>query len=282
MRKLGDAWVPSAARTMGGMLSFPRSAALVPELLVRESSASTNDELVALAGGLPDFATLVTANQTAGKGRLGRTWVAPAGSALAISVLVRPRVPGGEPLEVDRYGWLPLAAGLAMADAVAASGVRGAAVKWPNDVLIRERKVCGVLAELIPGGVVIGAGVNTAMTADELPVPTATSLAVENAWNGDHDALVAGYLSSLRALVADYLRAGGDADASGLHERVTEACDTLGRMVRVDLPDGTQRVGLAASIDRSGRLVVRDRSDGKEFPVAAGDVVHVRSVDDGA
>ena len=119
-------------------MHLPASERLVPRLLVRATSPSTNAELVTLARTeeLPAYTTLVTDDQTAGRGRLDRSWVAPAGTALAISVLVTPRL-GDEPLPLERYGWLAIAAGVAMTETVAgmlpAASVR---FKWPNDVLV--------------------------------------------------------------------------------------------------------------------------------------------------
>ena len=250
-------------------MHLPASQALVPELVVHASSPSTNAELAdrARSETLPGFTTLVTDDQTAGRGRLDRSWTAPAGSALAISVLIDPGT-----LPPERFGWLPIAAGVAMTQTVAellpASAV---GFKWPNDVLVGGRKICGVLAELLPERrlVVIGAGVNTAMTAEQLPVPTATSLAVEGL-HPDPDTVLAGYLGRLRALVEAYLAEGGDAAASGLSELATRLCVSIGREVRVDLPDGRVLEGVATGLDRDGRLVVGGEA------IAAGDVTHAR------
>jgi len=264
-------------------MDYPASRAIVPELIVLESSPSTNAELAARARGakLSSFTTIVTTDQTAGHGRLGRTWVAPAGSALAVSVLVVPKTASG-PLPLDRFGWLPIAAGVAMTGAVAeVLPEASTGFKWPNDVLVNGRKVCGVLAELLPelGGVVIGAGVNLGMTVEQLPVETATSLAIEGAEpeQATPDTVLAGYLSRLRALVDGYLAAEGDAEASGLAGQARSHCITLGRGVRVELPDGTVIAGTAVALDADGRLVVR-RADGSDETVAAGDVTHARMV----
>src|SRR4029453_7179606 len=98
-------------------MDYPASRELVPELTVRASTPSTNAELAerARGAGLPSFTTVVTTDQTAGRGRLGRDWVTPPGSALAVSVLIVPRTPSG-PLALERFGWLPIAAGIAVTD----------------------------------------------------------------------------------------------------------------------------------------------------------------------
>jgi BirA family biotin operon repressor/biotin-[acetyl-CoA-carboxylase] ligase len=138
--------------------------------------------------------------------------------------------------------------------------------------------VCGILAELTAGGdVVIGSGLNTTMTAEQLPVPTATSLVLEGADRGElEDRAVSGYLRTLQQLVGDFLAAGGDAVSSGVHRRVSEACTSLGRRVRVELPGAAPLHGEAVELDTSGRLLVRDDSTGRVVAVAAGDVTHLR------
>jgi BirA family biotin operon repressor/biotin-[acetyl-CoA-carboxylase] ligase len=275
-----------------GVGQLPLSRREVPQLLWRDSAGSTNTELVRLAADsdLPAFTTLITTNQTAGRGRLDRSWIAPAGSALAVSVVVR--APSGS--GVEGLGWLPLAAGTAMSDAVTAVLPDGVPVglKWPNDVQIDGRKVCGILSELVPHGasqraasagvaVVIGAGLNLTMPADQLPVPTATSLMLAGA---DVDAVdparlidrvLAAYLHSLTELVTALWQSEGDADRSGLRAAVVERCSTIGREVRVELPGGEQLIGRAVGIDTIGRLEVRDNAD-RVMAVAAGDIVHLR------
>lgn len=267
---------------------LPLSTEQVPRLLQLSSTTSTNAELVRLAmvgdqGGLPPFTTLVTDNQTAGRGRRGRAWLAPPGTALAISVLLRPVDPAGAILDASRFSWLPLAAGVAMTDAVSAM-LPGAAVgfKWPNDVQVGGRKICGVLGELLPSGdgVVMGAGVNVTMSAQELPVLTATSVSIEAADGselGDRlkDGVLAGFLAGLVTLVGTYGAHAGDAEASGLRAAAVERCTTLGREVRAELPGGAELTGTAIGIDLLGRLEIRTRS-GRVEAVAAGDIIHLR------
>jgi BirA family biotin operon repressor/biotin-[acetyl-CoA-carboxylase] ligase len=254
-------------------MELPRSAALVARLEVLDEIGSTNTELVRLVAADPHRwpapAVLVTDSQTAGRGRLGRSWSAPAGGSLAISVLLRPRVPH------ERLSWLSLAAGAAMTEALA--GLRVAArSKWPNDVLIGGRKVCGVLAEALAdgSGAVVGAGLNHAADREALPVPTATSLAAEGGPT-DPDLLVAAYLERLLALVAAFEAAAGDPDASGLRAAVLAASDTIGRRVRVGRADGAV-VGVAVDIDRAGRIVVDLGPTLGTTACATGDVEHLR------
>ena len=250
-------------------LARARDVAARLELLPR--TGSTNADLRERADdveGWPHLSVLVTRNQTAGRGRLDRTWVAPDGASLAVSVLLR-RLPA----DPAARGWIPLAAGAAMAEAASAQlPGRDVAVKWPNDVLVDGRKICGILAEATTDAVIVGSGVNTAMTAEQLPVPTATSFAVLGV-EVDEDRLLADYLRSLSAFVAA-LAADDDAVASGLHAAVTARCATLGLVVRVSLPGDVVLEGLATALDSQGRLLVS--VDGSERAISAGDVVHVR------
>ncbi|PJJ71205.1 BirA family biotin operon repressor/biotin-[acetyl-CoA-carboxylase] ligase [Diaminobutyricimonas aerilata] len=262
-------------------MHLPRSSAVATELIVLDRTGSTNDVLLGGAAELPEFAVVLTTDQTAGRGRMGRQWVAPPGQTLAASVLLRPRLPAGEPLSLERYGWLPLLAGAAMTRAVSALVGDGVGLKWPNDVQIDGRKVSGLLAELLPAGdgVVIGSGVNLEIPADALPTPTSTSLTLHGVRERGADlvdAVLGAYLESLRRLYSELLEVGADASASGLAGEVEELCTTLGREVRVELPGGDRLFGTAVGIDGTGRLQVKRSSDGRLVAVAAGDVTHLR------
>ena len=252
-------------------VDFSLARTIVPRLEVRERTGSTNADLRAHAGdvvGWPHLSTIVTRDQTAGRGRLDRSWVAPAGTALAVSVLLR-----ALPLDPATRGWIPLAAGVAMSDAVAAQlPEHDVGVKWPNDVLVDGRKICGILAEATGDAVVVGAGVNTAMTVEQLPVPTATSFAALDV-EVDEDRLLAAHLTALDDLLSA-LVSTGDAGRSGLHAAATARCATIGQAVRVSLPAGRILEGVATALDSEGRLVVS--VDGEQQAISAGDVVHVR------
>jgi BirA family biotin operon repressor/biotin-[acetyl-CoA-carboxylase] ligase len=250
-------------------MDFPLTRSAVPDLRVVASSPSTNSEVLALAAdpAVPSFTTMLTLDQTAGRGRLDRSWVAPAETALALSVLVR------DALASPLAAWLPLLAGLTLAEALDEHVAGRIAVKWPNDLLLDGRKVCGILVEVAPGGrdVVVGSGLNLAQTAEQLPVETATSLALAGAplSAADLDAVVARYLGRLR----NELDTPGP--VSRLRERVTARCPTVGSAVRVTLADGSQLAGRATGIDATGRLEVLSDS-GEPNVVAVGDVTHVR------
>ncbi len=257
------------------MPSFAASGAVVPRLIVLDQAGSTNDELEALAAHerLAPYTAMVTTNQTAGRGRRDRSWSTPPGRGLAISLLLP---------ETDRWAlpWLPLVAGLAMRDAVAQviPDAAPAALKWPNDVMIRGRKASGVLGRLLADGrVVMGAGVNLRIAPDELPVPTATSLTIEGAdEEGLDDRVLSAYLRGISSAVMEI--AERRVTAESVARRVDAACDTIGRDVRVELPAGDALVGRAVGIGPDARLMVRREGGGVEM-VAAGDVVHLRATD---
>lgn len=252
-------------------MDFVQAGAVASRLEVLAESSSTNAALRALstdADAWPHLSVVLTDNQTAGRGRLDRSWDTPAGSALAISVLLREL-----PSQADAMGWIPLVAGLAMADAVTVQlADHEVGVKWPNDVLVDGKKICGILAESTGDAVVLGAGVNTAMTAEQLPVPTATSFAALGA-GGDGDRLVADYLRRLDGLMSALVAWGGS-DRSGVHAAVSARCTTLGREVEVSLPNGEVLAGTAVRLEPDGRLCVTVGGD--EHLIAAGDVVHAR------
>ncbi|MGD9960364.1 biotin--[acetyl-CoA-carboxylase] ligase [Nocardioides sp.] len=243
---------------------------------VLAETGSTNAVLAdrARAGGAEQV--LVTEHQTAGRGRLDRTWDTPARAALTFSVLLRPAV------EPSRWPLLPLLVGSAVRTAVARLGVP-ATVKWPNDVLIGELKVAGILVERVdsPAGAaaVVGVGLNVSTTADELPVPTATSLTLELARDQgpghepDRTALLLDLLTTLERGYGDWVEKGD----GFLRTAYVPHCSTLGREVRVDLPGARTLRGTARDLDGLGRLVV-DTADGSTS-VDAGDVVHVRRDD---
>lgn len=266
----------------------------VSALRVLPEVDSTNTALLAAAmDGAPHASVVVAEAQTAGKGRLGRAWVAPPRSGLFVSILLRPETP------LSRWGWLPLLAGVAVRSAVARVSELDVALKWPNDLILldaadgdvsdsaasdsaygTDRKLGGILAEQGGGAgaepyVVVGIGINVTLRADELPAPHATSLALAGAKVTDRDTLLRVLLRTFGSWYTDWADADGDAEASGLAAAYRAACATLGRRVRAELPGGDTVSGEATGLDADGRLVVRT-ADGASTPIGAGDVVHLR------
>ena len=229
-------------------------------------ATSTNAVLAerARAGAL-EGTVVVAEHQTAGRGRLDRTWETPARSALTCSVLLRPNLPAAS------WPWIPLLTGYAV-QAALADRLPDIGLKWPNDVLVEERKLGGILVERVdtPTGpaAIVGIGINVSQTLDELPVALATSLALELPQAPDRTEVLAQLLGSLDGLLPLL------EDTTALRAAYADACTTLGREVRVDLPAGEVLTGTAVDIDAQGRLVVAGPAG--EVAVGAGDVVHVR------
>ncbi|MGW0701419.1 biotin--[acetyl-CoA-carboxylase] ligase [Streptomyces sp. NPDC002867] len=262
-----------------------RRGLLVPGSLwtsldVVAATGSTNSDLAARAASLPEGAVLVAEEQTAGRGRLDRIWSAPARSGLFFSVLLRP----GGSVPAESWGWLPLLAGVAAATGLARSAGTDMSLKWPNDLLVtvdgEERKAGGILAERAgDDAVVLGMGINVTLRADELPVPTAGSLALANAVSTDRDPLLRAVLRSLEHWYGEWRAAGGDPAASGVQEAYAAGCATLGRTVRADLPGGRSFTGEAVAVDGQGRVVLVAAGNGERIAVSAGDIVHLRTSD---
>jgi len=251
---------------------------LLPGLRVEvvDEAGSTNALVTDRArSGAAEGLVVVAEHQTDGRGRLDRTWETPARSALTFSVLLRPTAP------MQTWPWLPLLAGYAVDKALKALGF-AASVKWPNDVLLDGKKVAGILVERIEtsdgAAAVVGIGLNVGMTAAELPIPEATSLAVARPGGvPDRTDLLVDLLASLWESYAAW-QEGGDLAGMRLADSYVAACSTIGHAVRVDLPSGEVLTGTATGIDPSGRLLVEHPvADGvARTAVSAGDVVHVR------
>ncbi|MFY1619338.1 biotin--[acetyl-CoA-carboxylase] ligase [Micromonospora sp. WMMD736] len=257
--------------------------------LYAETGSTNADVSEAAAAGEPEGLVVVAERQTAGRGRRGRVWQSPPRAGIATSVLLRPgdAVPdrGWAAVPATGYGWLPLLAGVALVEAVARLAELDAALKWPNDLLIGDAKCAGVLAEAVPGrspaqppAIVLGIGLNVTLRADELPVnPTglpATSLQLAGAVATDRDPLLRALLRSVADWYDRWRTAGGDAEASGLRDAYLASCATIGREVRVLLPNGETRTGTATGIDDDGQLHLTTPTETRT--IAAGDVLHLR------
>ena len=249
-----------------------------------ESIDSTNRYLLDEARtGAPEGVVAVADHQTAGRGRLGRSWEAPPGANLLLSVLLRPGIDPGE-----RH-LATTAVALAALDAIRGLGVPGlseVSVKWPNDLVDPTgRKLAGVLAEsdLTPPGtgegrpdpVVVGIGINVnwpAADADLPPELRGLAVSLRQLVGGpvDREALLAAVLAALGPRVTGL---GSPAGRLGLSGDLLAACSTVGTRVRVDLPDGSFE-GTATGISPEGHLVVTTGEATRT--VVAGDVVHVR------
>lgn len=263
---------------------MPHSAPLDGEALSRQVSApwrgldvvaetgSTNVDLLtrAATGEDVDGVVLIAEHQTAGRGRHGRTWVTVPGAQITMSV----GVAAGD-VPTDAWGWLTLAAGVAVVDAVEAETGVAAGLKWPNDVLADDKKLAGILAEVAAPQrrIVVGVGLNVAPASEEL-AGEATSLVDLGAVAPDRDRLVCRLLTELGERILGWRAAGGADEQlkSDYHDRSL----TIGSQVRVVLPGNRELVGAATSIDARGRLCLE--CAGEAVAVSAGDVVHLRPV----
>lgn len=239
---------------------------------VVDETGSTNSDLAEKVSGRPkarlEFGALFAEYQTAGKGRMGRAFTAPPRSQLIVSVVL---VPGVENL--SRVGTLSLAAGLALVDTLGAHS--GATLKWPNDLLIKDKKMSGILAEGVDFGgddpaVIMGIGLNVSLTQDELPVPHASSLALQGL-ECDRTTLAVDLINNLvnrtqqwrthhSEMIADYRR----------------SCATVGQEVRVHLPGEKLVHGVVADVNEYGHVLVREHVSGELQEFAVGDIVHLR------
>ncbi len=255
-----------------------RPGGLWSRVEVRDEVGSTNAELAGRArAGTDGGLVLIAESQPRGRGRRDRTWVTPPRAGITASLLLRPHA-----LAPDRWPWLPLLTGVAVTEALRRRAQVEAMLKWPNDVLVGERKLAGVLLERVETATgpaaVVGFGINVTLRPEELPADfapgaSATSLLLEGAATTDRSVVLPEVLRVFEALYRPWVD-GSQQAVDGLAASYAARCATVGRHVRVDVPGGGAVEGLARRIDDRGRLVV-DTASG-ERALGAGDVVHVR------
>lgn len=230
------------------------------------AQASSTQALAAQAAarGVPEMHVVLADTQSAGRGRLGRTWHAPPASSLLASLVLRPAV------DARVLPLLPLLAGLALAE-VAERYCPAVALKWPNDLLLGGRKAAGILAERDGGTVLLGAGVNVDWRGLARPdgLPDVTSLAEEAGSDVDRWRVLAALLGVFGRRYLDW-----QSEPAGFLDAYRARCDTLGRPVRVTRAGGPVLEGLAVCVGDEGTLQIR--ADGGTLSVSAGDVEHVR------
>ncbi len=255
----------------------------IPPIEWHTTSTSTNASLAAALHHPQHGHCIATTHQTAGRGRLDRRWEQPRDGGIALSLLLRT---ANRPATAPLIPLIPLIAASAVAHSLrplwpAPATPPDIAVKWPNDVLIAGRKVCGILCELTPGGaVIVGIGVNTTLTKPQLPTPTATALNLEG---------VTVQPKQLATTIRDAVLAfTADAATPGGHQRTLAVLRadraTIGQRVRVQLPasepgaPATYLHGIARNITDGGALTIAPDGGGPEQHLHAGDVTHVRAV----
>lgn len=246
-------------RTIGRGTRF-HTVRLVP------STGSTNADLCALAReGFAEGVVIVADEQTAGRGRRDRVWSSPAGSSIAMSLLLRPDATATD------WGWLSLLAGIGVVRAI--RQVTGAGeritLKWPNDVLLDGGKVSGILSERVETtsgpAAVVGIGINLSLDRESLPVPQATSLALAGLTH-ERDAVVDAILRSFDSVYTRWLSDGPPL------EEYRQLCASIGEFLTVTVSDTERIEGFGCDIDPLGRLVVEVGRSRRSF--AVGDVVH--------
>ena len=248
------------------MLRGPLDKSLINSLVTQywrvsvvDVTASTQTDLAALArSGKAKPGDVIAANyQSAGRGRLSRTFEAPKNSALLFSFYIEPK------REKEDWGWIALIAGASVAQAL--DEVK-ASVKWPNDILVNEKKISGLIAEIVGGGVVIGIGINVGMSSEELPVLTATSLAIEGVSDTNRNQILAKVLSQFESNFSTW-----DEGDNSIAQIYTSLSSTLGTKVQIHYPNEKIEKGIAVAISPRGELILDTGSH-----VQAGDVVHLR------
>lgn len=235
----------------------PCLPAWVSGLDLHAETDSTNLEALRLAErGAPGGTLVVAEHQTAGRGRLERRWEAPPGTSLLFSLLLRPAWPAPD------WALLNLAAAAAVCRCLAGHRVQ-ATVKWPNDVLVDGKKVCGILAESRGGAAALGVGLNVRQTGfpPGLRHP-ATSLEAATGVRFDRSELLCALLGRLGPLL--------DGPADGVVPAYRPWCETLGRLVRVEL-EGAVVEEVAVDLEPAGALVLASG-----LVVTAGDVMQLR------
>lgn len=212
---------------------------------VVERASSTQELALSRTGN----AVVIAEFQSSGRGRRDRVWVSPPRAGITMSMLFS---------DVEPTPWLGVMVSIAAIDAVNNLAGVNASLKWPNDLMINERKFGGVISEVHGGHVVVGIGINVSTTREELPVDSATSLHLEGAVL-DRESLVKDILHNIRLPLDEHLE-------SQYRQRLS----TLGRQVRIITSTG-ECEGVATSIESDGRLRL---DSGLTFGI--GDVIHVR------
>lgn len=227
---------------------------------VVDLTASTQDDLAekVAAGNGKNGDVIVTNYQSAGRGRLDRTFHAPPSTALLFSLYLDPK------RSRDDWGFIPLLAGYSIADTLQKINAN-VSIKWPNDLLIDEMKLGGIIATAVGSGVVVGVGINISMSVDELPIEMATSLALVGVTKLDRNFLLPLILNSFEKDFTSW-----DTGESFL-DKYSQLSATQGREVTVSGPAENALRSRAVAFDEQGRLHLEDGQI-----VTVGDVIHLR------
>ena len=251
---------------------------------IHERLDSTNREAAALGQAGVEHGTLVLADaQTAGRGRMARTWFSPPGVNVYASLIIRASMDA--PRLTAWLSWLPLMAALSAAEAIERIAAISMAVKWPNDLLIGERKVGGILCESGSASgsgpfQVVGIGINVNGARTDFPEEfkdIATTIRQETGHAIDRNHLVAQWLQELEPCLDEFLARGSERIAPAYRRR----CTTIGKTVKAMLADGKEWIGVVQGVNQDGSLnLVESSATGPATPavrqVRAADIVHLR------
>lgn len=242
------------------------AAPAIPAIEFLESVDSTNSYLLQRSGSYFPFQAVATQNQTAGRGRLGRSWESPPGLGFAISVAL-PVLAG-----VSNVGLHSLLVGNAVLRFLRGQGVVKAQMKWPNDILVSGRKIAGILCEISTAGFVVGGiGINLFHDENQLPHEESTSLAVEGVD-------VVNIQKFAQELVENLMKvwvAAGNSDTNW-SRFLSPSLGTLSHKVKVTESEGHSWEGIAEGLDDDGHLLVRSFHDNILRTVVAADVINLR------
>ena len=229
---------------------------------VVEVTGSTQDDLAQLISQSKAInGEVITTNyQSAGRGRLDRKFDAPASSALMCSFYLEPR------RDKSDWSFLPLLAGLAVIFAISSLDPEvSTSLKWPNDLLIKDGKFGGIIAQAAQSGVIIGVGINVAMSETELPVSHATSLQIHGFKELNRNTILSALLNQVEDLFKRW------EDGEDLRHLYLEHCITIGSHIRAELPGSANKSGVAVGITPAGELILEDGAR-----ITVGDIVHLR------
>ena len=251
--------------------------ALGQSIHILTETASTNSLGMTLAeSGDPHGTVILAEQQTAGKGRLGRSWVSPPRKNIYCSIILR------DPCLQKHLTWIPLATGLALSEAIQKTQTITSSLKWPNDILIRNKKLAGILCQSTSrgqsaGGVIVGFGVNVNAGPEDFPADlqtTSTSLFQESGQLCHRNRLLASMFNHLERWYDQLASHNIDTVKSAY----SAACSTLGMDVRCTLKESKEIRGHATAIGIDGSLQVIPFDQGAKHPIEihSADVIHVR------
>ena len=243
-----------------------QTASVVNELIALDSVDSTNLELARRLAAVPleNFSLVVASEQTAGMGRLGRAWVSEPGTSISASLYLKSS-------HTAQLGWATLIAATAIRAAIADLVDAQVLVKWPNDVLVNDKKISGILAQIQPdGSLILGFGINLKAQAGAPDTATALDLLGVEA---DFDTVLHAVVRNFRIRWAIF-EADPQTAITKARGELVQYSATLGKSVRAELPGGSEVLGIAKDIDREGRLVIETP---EPVVVSAADVWHLRN-----